>query len=262
LFDNEDLPAGALQQARMLENAMLRACEGDLRWDVLYRTIRTIFLSDDALKHRLPSVVATCLDLSSFRDQIRLVSKQYKPRRQYVRDHMQPFFAYLEGRDVVPGDALASSVLTNFDADGVRIDWDKALSRRGHDPEGAITSARTLLETLCKQILDREGVPYTNKDDLPALYQRVAKNLNIAPSQHSEEAFKRILGGATTVVEGLGSLRNKIGDAHGKGGKPVRPTARHAALAVNLAGAMATFIIETWLVSKESASSSGAESYD
>ena len=47
------------------------------------------------------------------------------------------------------------------------------------------------------------------------------------------------------MVEGLGTLRNKIGDAHGKGGKPVRPARRHARLAVNLAGAMATFMVET-----------------
>ena len=44
---------------------------------------------------------------------------------------------------------------------------------------------------------------------------------NCSGSQHTEDAFKRILGGATSVVEGLGSLRNKIGDAHGQGGKPV-----------------------------------------
>jgi hypothetical protein len=87
---------------------------------------------------------------------------------------------------------------------------------------------------------------YSDKDDLPALYKATATHLNIAPSQHTEETFKRILGGATNVVEGLGSLRNKIGDAHGKGGKPVRPSARHAQLAVNLAGTVATFIIETW----------------
>jgi hypothetical protein len=47
-------------------------------------------------------------------------------------------------------------------------------------------------------------------------------------------------------VETRGTLRNRIGDAHGRGGKPVQPAPRHAALAVNLAGAMATFIVETW----------------
>ena len=71
-----------------------------------------------------------------------------------------------------------------------------------------------------------------------------------APDRHlyryGQIAFKRILGGATSVIEGLGSLRNKIGDAHGHAKKAVRPSARHAQLAVNLAGTMATFIVETW----------------
>jgi hypothetical protein len=53
------------------------------------------------------------------------------------------------------------------------------------------------------------------------------------------------LGGCTSVVEGLGALRNKVGDAHGQGKRPVRVSPRHAHLAVNLAGTMATFLIET-----------------
>jgi hypothetical protein len=128
--------------------------------------------------------------------------------------------------------------------------WEKALARRHTDPDGAITTARTLLETVCKRILDEAGETYSDKDDMPVLYRAVAIRLQIAPSQHTEDAFKRILGGATSVVEGLGSLRNKIGDAHGRGGKPVRPTARHAHLAVNLAGAMATFLVDTWAARK------------
>ena len=40
--------------------------------------------------------------------------------------------------------------------------------------------------------------------------------------------------------------KDLVSDARGRGPKPVRPAARHAALAVNLAGAMATFLVETW----------------
>ena len=46
-------------------------------------------------------------------------------------------------------------------------------------------------------------------------------------------------------------MRNKLGDAHGKGKKAVKPAARHAALAVNLAGAMAMFLVETWSSRRE-----------
>ncbi|EYD74421.1 Abortive phage resistance protein [Rubellimicrobium mesophilum DSM 19309] len=87
---------------------------------------------------------------------------------------------------------------------------------------------------------------YTDKEDLPKLYDMVAKELNVAPSQHTEEPFRKILGGVTTVVNGLGTLRNRLSDSHGKGAKaPVRPSARHASLAVNMAGALASFIADT-----------------
>jgi len=70
--------------------------------------------------------------------------------------------------------------------------------------------------------------------------------LNIAPSQHAELVFNQILGGCTAVVEGLGALRNKLGDAHGAPPHAVKPAARHAQLAVDLAGAVAMFLFATW----------------
>jgi len=80
---------------------------------------------------------------------------------------------------------------------------------------------------------------------LPKLYRQASEFLSIAPSQHSEDAFKRILGNAAGIVEGLGTLRNKVGDAHTTERKPVKVAPRHAALAVNIAGSMALFLIET-----------------
>lgn len=41
--------------------------------------------------------------------------------------------------------------------------------RREADSEGAITLARSLLETVTKHILDEMEEPYSEKDDLPKL---------------------------------------------------------------------------------------------
>jgi hypothetical protein len=244
LFD--DIPEAPLEQARMIENILVAACEGDRTSDRLYRQLRGMLLQEPRIKVLLPSFVRTCRDLNHFWSYIKGHSGQWEPRRVHVREAMTPLIDYLEGSNRTPADSIVSEVLQSFDADGVHRVWTKALERRHTDPEGAITSARTLLETVCKRVLDETGTDYDDKDDLPALYRAVATKLNIAPSQHTEETFKRILGGATSVVEGLGSLRNKIGDAHGQGKKLVRPSARHAQLAVNMAGTMATFIAETW----------------
>lgn len=145
-----------------------------------------------------------------------------------------------------PADELISEVLSSFDEIGVHDAWRKALERRASDPEGAITSARTLLETVCKHIIEEAGDSYGRKDDLPKLYNTAAEHLNLAPSQHSEEVFRSILGNCQSVVGHLAALRNKLGDSHGQGKRHVRPQARHAELAVNLAGSMAMFLISTW----------------
>jgi Abortive infection C-terminus len=201
----------------------------------------------------LPEEVRTCRDLEHFWGRIKAVSPQWAPRRAHIRDGLAKLYDHLEGASRAPMDAIASEALSTFDADGVHVVWVKALERRHTDPEGAITVARTLLETVCKRILDESGIEYQDKHDLPKLYGIVATKLDIAPSQHTEDVFKRILGGCSSVVEGLGSLRNKISDAHGRGGKlPVRPLPRHAHLAVNLAGTMATFLVETWLARAKS----------
>jgi hypothetical protein len=97
-----------------------------------------------------------------------------------------------------------------------------------------------------KHILDDRLIAYDHDSaEISELYRLVAKELGLAPEQHQEPVFKQILGGCSGIVSGLGSLRNKLGDAHGKGAKRVRPTARHAKLAMNLAGSMALFLTET-----------------
>ena len=160
-------------------------------------------------------------------------------------------FDFLNQPPFTPSDATASAILSRIDAGHVSDAWQKALDRRAVDPEGAITAARSLLETVCKFILDEEHVTYSDTMDLPGLYQLTANKLKLAPSQHTEEIFKRVLGSCQNVVEGLGTLRNKLSDSHGKSKQAVKPAARHAELAVNLAGTMATFLVATWEARKE-----------
>ncbi|WP_207653848.1 abortive infection family protein [Tepidibacter mesophilus] len=124
--------------------------------------------------------------------------------------------------------------------------WNKSLERKFVNLEGAITIAKTLMETVFKHILDELNINYGNKADLPELYKLVADNLSLSPHQHQEQIFKQILGSCSGVVSGLGSLRNSYGDAHGKGKKNYRPSARHAELAINISGSMCLFIMQTY----------------
>lgn len=247
-----DIPDSRFERAAMMEGILLAHATGGSADGHLYEHLRREFVADPVLKALLPQFVRTCRDLPAFWSFIKGNFAHYEQRRVFIRQAFAKLMEHLEGLAQAPADAAISDVLATFDADGVHAVWTKALARRATDPEGAITVARTLLETVCKHVLDARGAPYADKDDLPKLYGAVARCLRLAPDQHREEPIKAILGGATTLVNGLGTLRNRFSDAHGDGpqgeaGPPVRPSPRHASLAVNAAGAMATFIVETHL---------------
>lgn len=212
----------------------------------VYARLRMELLADTSIRDKLPDFVRTCREQGQFWQFIKVKFKSYSERRKYIWDEFQPVLDYLEVQDHTPGLAPITETLEKFDPDNVHGVWQKALDRRSTDPEGAITAARTLLETVCKHILDEGQTSYPDDADLPKLWALASELLNLAPHQHQENVFKAILGNCQSVVNYLGSIRNKIGDAHGQGRLPVKPKPRHAELAVNLAGTMASFLIATW----------------
>lgn len=242
---DSDLPPDLLGQVEALQNVTLSYATGGAADDAAYRQLRTLILDDASIAGKLPRFVRTCRDIKQFWAYIKKYDT-YQERREHIWSEFQPVLDQLEGRARAPLDEATADALSAFNVETVHSVWGRALTRRGEDPEGAITSARTLLESVCKHILDAAAVPYDDAADLPKLYGLAATHLNIAPSQHTEEVFKQILGGCFSVVNGLGALRNRLSDAHGKGKNSVKPSARHAELAVNLAGTVATFLVSTW----------------
>jgi hypothetical protein len=240
----EDLDAMPIRDVvEALQNAMIAISTGGSRDDPAYGRLRQRVINDPRTAAHVPSIVRA----ARTPDQLWAhVTKQrhYSERRTEIWDAFKSLFDMLEGGS--PSDRIVSDSLQRLDVAEVHHIWMRALGRRTDDPAGAITSARTLLESTCKHILDGIGEPYDDGSDLPKLYRKTATTLNLSPDQHEEQVFRQVLGGCTAVVEGLGSIRNRLGDAHGKGRKAAKVSPRHAALAVNLAGAMATFLVDTW----------------
>ena len=119
------------------------------------------------------------------------------------------------------------------------------------DFEGAITNARSLLESICKYILDDSGTEYNHKADLPDLYKEASKLLNMHPSQHVQAAFKQILSGCFSIVQGFAAVRNDLGDAHGKSKKKhYKPDKRHAEFVVGTAKIVAEFMYASFVEKK------------
>lgn len=248
MMDLSEIPSSTIEQIAMMEGILIAAATGGSSDNHIYEHLRREFMADPTIRDLLPQFVRTYRNLNAFWPFIKHEAGTYAERRQIISGAFTPLMDHLEGRNAAPGDKVASDALETFDVDGVHAVWTKAIGRRNTDPEGAITVARTLLETVTKRILDESGEAYSDKDDLPKLYASAARILNLAPNQHTEEPIKAILGGAMNLVNGIGTLRNRLSDSHGRGGKlPVRPSPRHASLAVNTAGAIATFLVETFL---------------
>jgi hypothetical protein len=235
------------ERAEYLQNLLISEATGGSTDEDHYQQLRRYFLDRPDTKELIPGFLRTNRDLKQFWQFIKFKHSTYAARRAYIWSECSLLLTYLEAGTKRPADLSISEGLKRFDEESVHVVWGRALERRKSDPEGAITAARSLLETVCKHILDEQNIHYDqNKVELHELYKLTANELSLALSQHTQDVFRQILGGCSAIVNGLGTLRNRLGDAHGQGKAPVRPAPRHAELAVNLAGALALFLVETW----------------
>lgn len=210
-----------------------------------YAKTRNLLIVNKTISYFLPKWVDNNRTIDQFWTFIKARFSTYQERREFIWNEFNILLSHLE-----TGKTSPLNEIIVFDEIHLHALWEKALERKESDPEGAITSARTLIESVLKHILDDQAILYNESADLPVLYKEVAKSLNLAPELHNEGIFKQILGGVSSVITGLGALRNKLGDAHGKSKTNVKPSVRHSELAVNLAGSMAMFLFRTYTEKK------------
>lgn len=224
----------------MQDNLVNCATGGDFN-NELYSFVRSELLKSKGFEKYLPKWINTNRNIDQFWIFIKGKFSTYQERRAFLWNEFAELLNYLETKRISP---LDETIV--FDEAHIHHQWHKAIDRKEADPEAAITSARSLIESVLKFILDEQQIEYDERADLPDLYKEVAKSINLAPEQHQEQIFKQILGGVNSVVNGLGALRNKLGDAHGKRKSNIKPKERHGELAVNLAGAISIFLIKTY----------------
>ena len=154
----------------------------------------------------------------------------------------------------LPTKAKPSMRLDRFDRLGEPLVVEEHLRRIAenvsNDPAAAVGSAKELVESVCKFILDDYSVAYAQTDDLLALYKKVAAELRLSresvpDSAKGSAAAQRILQNLSTAVQSLAELRNELGVGHGR--TKLSPAfARHARLAANAARTLVEFLLETW----------------
>ena len=141
-------------------------------------------------------------------------------------------------------------------ADALNASWmQKEIERLENavetDPALAIGTAKELVESCCKSILSRRGVPVPKGTDLPKLTKMVTAELRLVPEGISDEAkgaatIKLILRNLSALSQYLAELRGLYGSGHGRDGKHKGLEPRHARLAVGAAVAFIDFVTSTY----------------
>lgn len=235
---------GLIERLEALENmALSRATGGSVR-DKEWADLREDLISDPRIERSLPRFVRTCTTPHQLFRQSQSWGG-YTERRQRIAE------AFAQTREALcvqeaPGINQVSNALTDLNSEYVFEQWEAALERVPSDPDGAITLARSFLESVFKHVLEDLGEEHSSADTLPGLFRRVARRLDIAPDQQTDPEFRKLLGAATTIVDTTAAIRNRLGDAHGRGRGDARALPDHAELAVNAAGSIASFVILRW----------------
>jgi hypothetical protein len=117
------------------------------------------------------------------------------------------------------------------------------------DPGQAVGSAKELLETAAKAVLEAYGEDPGAFDTLPKLAKQAMKLLNltierIPESARAAESMKQVFSGMNQIVSGIAELRNLYGTGHGRtrrGGLEPRHARFVAGASATLAGRPAPF---------------------
>jgi hypothetical protein len=150
------------------------------------------------------------------------------------------------------------AVAVTFDAAHLQEQIRRMEQSIASDPALAIGTAKELVETCCKTILEQRGKPVKGTPEVSTLTKDVLKELKLVPegvpdASRGSDVIKRILRSIGSIGNDLAELRGLYGTGHGKHGQTTGLGVRHARLAVGAAATFCTFIFETHLESRPKA---------
>ncbi len=163
----------------------------------------------------------------------------------------KPVFVGRYVGSAMPGIATAKAVRFIADKTYVAQQITRMESAVYNDPGLAIGTAKELVETCCRTILEERGVEVFKNAELSQLVKATAKTLQLTPDDIPEEArasetIKRLLSNLAAITQGIAELRNQYGTGHGKSASSKGLQPRHAKLMIGAASTLAVFLIETY----------------
>lgn len=165
----------------------------------------------------------------------------------WLRLHDPSSHAELYGGEHAPSLTDVEAASNKFDVVELKKHATRIRRSIGDDPEQAIGSAKELLETALKTVLEEHGQK-SGTDDLPKLMRRAQKELELDPRDidgalPGADKIKRTLSNMAQLVDGVAHVRNLYGTGHGRSRARELGIA-HARLVVNAAVSLATFLLD------------------
>lgn len=112
----------------------------------------------------------------------------------------------------------------------------------------AFDLAKTLVESVCRTVLNERSIGFEGKDDLPKLFKLVTGSIQFLPPAVSKESqvrksIEKTLSGLNSVLQGICELRNQCGfSSHGSENSRPELESTQALLAAEAADAIVGFL--------------------
>lgn len=231
-------------QVKSLQNILIARATGEETNSQHYEYLRKQLINS-IIAPVLPEFIRNCRTLGEFWGFIKGEFSTYDDRREFIRERFRPVFEQLEQSNS-PVMNATSTALGILNIDHVSLAWQRSLERVKSEPDSAITSAKTMLESLYKVLLDEQEVKYPETANLPKLQHLVMMELKFSPEQQTDDNLRVIAGNIKSIQSQLASLRNSISDSHGHGKNHYQPSVEIAEFVVNISGALAILIVRLY----------------
>ena len=143
-----------------------------------------------------------------------------------------------------------SEVAERFDSQYLQRQIDRMESAIDSDPALAIGTAKELIETCCKTILEERGQSLPSSPEMSELTKATFKELkltrdDVPQATRGAESIKRILSNLGSISNELNRLRGLYGTGHGQTATTSGLSPRHARLAVGASATLVRFLFES-----------------
>jgi hypothetical protein len=218
----------------------------------IYTKLRKELLGDSTLSPLVHWTIKDSFDPMDYYNCLQSKFKTYRERREAIVNEFAPLIKKARETTRLFLAPEMSKQIEGVNSTYLKENWQKIIDRAPSDSSGCITSARGLIESTLKFILNESGEELGKNNQMSDLLKRVKDKL--FPNFPNEpEEIQKIFYSVSLVVDKIKDLRNAYGDAHGHIDKEGRLDTLSATFIANMSMSICSFLLEAFELYKNQA---------